>query len=301
TTRTEMLFDTANPYGNCSGSAEDYEDALSLLMKAMDELDSPEHKPNVLNLPMWKKFCLARRKKMESEQLVKWKALTLAEMEAFLQRRMDENKKLKSQIENIFKELTWLQQEKMKLEQNVVVQFLLKQGQVELGSAEIPEYSDAILIKKSVVEELNSSIAHQGEKKMAAIKKCKDLSKGIFQLEWEHKKMKMQIENLKEKAQDIVKLPISKDCQPFRTVMNYDAHIAQHISKMEQTLEVMDKVHKKNVKKHQKRIRELKKSIRLKEQSNDELSLQLREMLVSVSEMRHVFEAADTQDISENI
>lgn len=41
----------------------------------------------------------------------------------------------------------------------------------------------------------------------------KDFSKGIIQLEWEHKKMKMQIQDLTEKARDIVILPISKDCQ----------------------------------------------------------------------------------------
>ncbi|NXF00640.1 CFA43 protein, partial [Smithornis capensis] len=301
TPRTEMLFDTANPYGNCSGPAEDYKDALTLLMKAMDELDSPEHMPDGLDLSMWKRFCLARRNKMESEELVKWKALTLAEMEAFLRRRMEENEKMKSQIQNIFKELTWLQEEKMRLQQNVIVQFLLKQGQVELDSTEIPEYTDAILIKKSVVEELNCSIMTQGEKKIAAIVELKDFSKGIFRLEWEHKKMKMQIEDLKEKARDIVILPISKDCQLFLTVKNYDAHIAQHISGMEQTLEVMDKVHKKNVRNHRKKIRELKKCILLKEQANYELSLELKEMLVSVSERRHVFEAADTRDISEKM
>ncbi|XP_027503786.1 cilia- and flagella-associated protein 43 isoform X4 [Corapipo altera] len=298
--RTEMLLDTPNPYGNCSGS-EDYEDALTLLMKAMDELDSPEHMPEGLEQSIWKNFCLARRKKMESEELVKRKALTLAEMQAFFQRRTDENEKMKSQIENIFNELTWLQEKKMKLQQNLIVQFVLKQGQVELENTEIPDYSDAILIKKSVVEELNCSISTQGEKKIAAIIEFKDFSRGIRRLEWEHKKMRMQIEDLKEKARDIVILPISKDCQLFLTVQNYGSHIAQHIAGMEETLRFMDKLHEKNVKNHRKKIRELKKSIRLKEEANYELSLQLKEMLVSVSERRHIFEAADTRDISEKI
>lgn len=51
-------------------------------------------------------------------------------------------------------------------------------------------------------------------------------------------------------------------------------------------------LHKKNVKSHQKKVRELKKCIRLKEQENYELSLQLKEMLVSVSERMHIFKAA---------
>ncbi|NXE88412.1 CFA43 protein, partial [Menura novaehollandiae] len=298
TPRTETL-DTANPYVKCS--AEDYKDALSLLMKAMDELDSPEHMPDGLDQSIWEHFCLARRNKMESEELVKWKALTLAEMQAFLRRKMDDNEKMKSELENIFRELTWLKEEKMKLQQNLMVQFLLKQGQVELESTEIPDYSDAILINRSVVEELNCTIAVQGGKKIAAMVEFKDFSKGILQLEWEHKKMKMQIEDLTEKARDIVILPISKDCQLFLTVQNYDSHIAQHLAGMEQSLGAMDKLHKKNVRNHQKKVRELKNCIRLKEQANYELSLELKEMLVSVSERKHIFEAVDTRDISEKI
>lgn len=47
----------------------------------------------------------------------------------------------------------------MKLQENLTVQFLLKQGQVELESIQIPDYSDAILINRSVVEELNCTLA----------------------------------------------------------------------------------------------------------------------------------------------
>ncbi|KAM6416094.1 cilia- and flagella-associated protein 43 [Rhynochetos jubatus] len=301
TPKTEMLLDTANPYGDCSGSAEDYQGAFTLLMKAMDELDSPEHMPNGLDPSIWEHFCLARRNKIQSEELVKWKALRLAEMQAFLQRRMDDNEKIKSEIEDIFLELTWLQEEKMKLQSNLTVQFLLKQGQVELESTNIPDYTDAILINKSVIEELNGSIMTQGEKKIASMVECKDFSKGIFQLEWEHKKMRLQIEDLQQKAQDIVTLPISKDRQLSLTVLNYDSCITHQISMREQTLGIMDKLHKKNVKNCQERIKELEKCISLKERANYELSLELKEMLVSVSERRHVLEAADTQHVAEKV
>ncbi|XP_069737532.1 LOW QUALITY PROTEIN: cilia- and flagella-associated protein 43-like [Phaenicophaeus curvirostris] len=298
---TEMAFDTANPYGNCSGSAEDYKDARTLLRKSMDELDSPEYMPNGLDPSIWERFCLARRNKMETEELVKQKDQTLAEMQAFLQRRMDDDEKIKSELEGIFQELRWVQEEKKKFQRNLTVQFLLKQGQVELESTGIPDYSDAILINRSVIEELNSSIMAQGRKKIASVVECKDFSKVIFHLEWEHKKMRMQIEDLEQKARDIATLSISKDRQLFLSMMNYDTHITHQISAMEQSLGIMDKLHKKNVKKRQKRIKELEKCISLEEQANYNLSLQLKEMLVSVSERRHIFEAADTQHISNEI
>lgn len=46
----------------------------------------------------------------------------------------------------------------MKFHLDLTFQFLLKQGQVELEITEIPDYTNAILINRSVVEELNSSI-----------------------------------------------------------------------------------------------------------------------------------------------
>lgn len=66
----KMLPDSANPYGDCSASSEDYKDILTCLMEAMDELDKPEHMPDGLDPSIWERFCQARRNKMESEQLV---------------------------------------------------------------------------------------------------------------------------------------------------------------------------------------------------------------------------------------
>uniref|UniRef100_A0A8C3ILW8 Cilia- and flagella-associated protein 43 n=1 Tax=Chrysemys picta bellii TaxID=8478 RepID=A0A8C3ILW8_CHRPI len=292
--KIKMHLDTANPYGDRPGSARAYKEALAHLMKAIDEMDDPENMPEGLDLPVWERFCLARRTKVEGEQLVKRKALTLAEMQAFLQKRMDDDEKIRMDIEKILNELNMLREEKMRFQLDLTVQFLLKQGQVELESAAelIPDYTDAILLHKSVIEELNCTIRAQGEKKIASMVESKDFSKGIFQLEWEHKKMKMLMEDLNQRARDIQNLHVSRDRQLFLRILNYDSRITQQVSVMEQMLGVMDKLHKKNVKKYQKVFKDLEKRICLKEQANYKLSQELQEILVSVSERRHIFEAA---------
>lgn len=46
-------------------------DALSKMLKTMEELDAPENIPEGLNPLIWERFCLVRRTKVESEQKVK--------------------------------------------------------------------------------------------------------------------------------------------------------------------------------------------------------------------------------------
>lgn len=52
-----------------------------------------------------------------------------------------------------------------------------------------------------------------GEQKVAAMTECKDFKKGIHQLEWEHRRMMMQMDDLNNKARHIQMLKLAKDLQ----------------------------------------------------------------------------------------
>lgn len=53
----------------------------------------------------------------------------------------------------------------------------------------------------------------QGQKKVASMMESKDIHKGIFHIEWEHKKMEMEMEDLNQKAWDIQMLFFSRERQ----------------------------------------------------------------------------------------
>lgn len=46
-------------------------EGLSEMMKALEELDAPQNMPESLDPAVWERFCLARRKKVKSEQKVR--------------------------------------------------------------------------------------------------------------------------------------------------------------------------------------------------------------------------------------
>lgn len=49
------------------------------------------------------------------------------------------------------------------------------------------------------------------EKKIKSMVACKDFRKGIIQLQWEHKKMQMQMEDLNNKSRDIRRLKFTEE------------------------------------------------------------------------------------------
>ncbi|KAM7072613.1 cilia- and flagella-associated protein 43 isoform 7-T7 [Molossus nigricans] len=280
------------PFGERPGSGKLNKDAFAQLMKAMDELDNIHNMPEGLDPLVWNHFCVTRRMKVENEQKVKQKAAGLMEMMAFLRRRVEEDEKMQREIEKVSHEFNLLQEEKVKFHLNLTIQILLKQGQVELENFQLLlEYSDAILINKNIIEDLNSVIRTQGQKKVASMTESKDIHKGIFQIEWEHKKMEMEMEDLNQKAWDIQMLFFSRERQKFLNEPNYETLIALQIGIMEQTIAVLDKTHKKNVENCKKLLKKLGKFSNKKDVANYTLSCNIREELVAVSERKDICNA----------
>ncbi|KAF4019231.1 hypothetical protein G4228_010542 [Cervus hanglu yarkandensis] len=282
------------PFGERPGSGKLNKDAFAQLMKAMDDLDSINNMPEGLDTSVWEHFCMTRRAKVENEQKVKQKAAGLIEMVAFLRRRTEDDEKVQHEIEKVFHELILLQEDKVKFQLNLTIQILLKQGQVELENFQLMlDYSDAILINKVIIEDLNSVIRAQGQKKVASMMESKEVHKGIFQIEWEHKKMEMEMEDLNQKAWDIQMLFFSRDRQKYLSEPNYETLIAIQIGIMEQTIDVLDKTHKKNVENCKKLLKKLRRFSNQKDIANYTLSCNLREELVAVSERKDICNAMD--------
>ncbi|KAM6182221.1 cilia- and flagella-associated protein 43 [Erethizon dorsatum] len=290
------------PFGEQPGAGKLHKDIFAQLMKAMDELDNINNMPEGLDPSVWDHFCATRRAKMENEYKVKQKAMGLLEMTAFLRKRIEDDEKVQQDIEKVFHELILLQEDKVKHQLNLTIQILLKQGQVELENfQQILQYPDAILINKTIIEDLNAVIRTQGQKKVASMMESKDVHKGIYQIEWEHKKMEMEMEDLNQKAWDIQMLFFSRERQKYLNEPNYESLIALQIAIMEQTINFLDKTHKKNVNNCKKLLKKLGKFSNQKDTANYSLSCNLREELVAVSERQDICNAMGSMLTCEKI
>ncbi|XP_066535952.1 cilia- and flagella-associated protein 43 [Hoplias malabaricus] len=264
---------------------------LTQMMKAMEELDAPENMPESLDPAVWARFCLARRAKVESEQRVKMKALILADMHAFLQRRINEDENAKMEIKNLTDELTGLREQKMRFCSDIMVQILIKQGQVEVESGDfVADYSDSQLLHRSVVEDLNNTIRTLGEQKIASMIECKDFRKGIIQQEWEHKRMRMLMEDLNNKAREIQRLHVSQELQEYLSETDHDNRMSKQLSTLEKTITLQEKTQMKNDENCKKLIKQLNRQATLKKEKNAALDLQLASMEIMVAERAKIYE-----------
>ncbi|XP_078480939.1 cilia- and flagella-associated protein 43-like, partial [Lampetra planeri] len=238
---------------------------LDKMVTAMEELDAPENMPDVLNLSMWEKLCAARRNKVESEQKVRATALTLAEMQAFLQNRKDEAKAAQEEIKNIRDELESLHKEKNRVLLDTMVQLPLKQGQVEVSPKGLaPDYSDSILLHRTIVEDLNRVIQTIGEQKISFMVRTKDIRKDIIQLEWENNMRTMKINNLKSDVRTIQGLRLTEEQKQAQL---------------------------KDLQLRKQKIEQLHKRAAIIVEKNTELEEQIQDMRVIVADMTRIYEA----------
>merc|ERR1712002_1399213 len=99
------------------------------------------------------------RKKIEKEQLIKAKALVLAETQAYLNKQTEIDNGIANDITNLHLSLDEIREKRSELLIDLEIQLVLKQGIVEVDSKAFnEENTDSVLINRSVVEDLNSKI-----------------------------------------------------------------------------------------------------------------------------------------------
>ncbi|XP_077585258.1 cilia- and flagella-associated protein 43 [Stigmatopora nigra] len=263
---------------------------------AMDELDSHRNMPDGLNQPVWEKFCQIRRTKVDTEHKIKTTAVTLAEMMTSLQKMGEEDQAAEEDIKQIEEELENLREEKQNFLTDIPVQFLLKQGQVEVANTDlIPDYRNSILLHRSRVEELNNTIQNLGEQKIATMVQTKDFRKGIIQVEWDNTMRRMQIEDLKNKERDIQKLRLTEDHKEYLKA-DGDHRVCKQAVSMKETQSLQQRNYQKDVKYRKQKIRHLQIQVGYREKKNEALDKQVEDMHVTVSQMRHIYEASATEE-----
>lgn len=141
--------------------------------------------PDGLGADQWAKLVDFRDKKLACESDIYLTTRYFKEMQMLVQNVLEESDNIKSEMEKTMSDLSQFLDYRFRNIYNIESLFILKQGQVEVPQAPIvTNYTDAVLLHRSVVENLNEQVKQLGGLKVDALKEMKDYRKGIHALEW---------------------------------------------------------------------------------------------------------------------
>lgn len=152
-------------------------------------------------------------------------------------------------------------------------------------------FDSALLIHRSVIEDLNSQIVTLGEGKVAAMIDCKDYYKNIHLLEWEHEKMQMDAEDLNTKTRDVQTLRVTKELQQFLFEENNAQRMQKEIQTLEKTIKLNEAMHQRKVCDKKRILDRFMWLIKEKEAECGVLDAELKELAVSLVERQQIQEA----------
>ncbi|KAJ3276471.1 Cilia- and flagella-associated protein 43 [Terramyces sp. JEL0728] len=241
--------------------------------------------PDGLGVEIWNKFVEMRDKKINTEQEVYNTSRYFKEMQSLVQNVLEESDKIKLETEKVTTDLNQFLEYRFKSIYNIESLYAFKQGQVEVPQSPIvTNYTDAVLLHRSVVESLNDQVRHLGQLKVEALTEIKEYRKGIHALEWEIKMHDFQADDLVIRTRDIQLLRVTKEMQEFlRSGDIYKQ--ASEIANLEKIAEHGQK--KKNPRKVLK-----------KERENIELSKSIQELCSSVIDRKKIHDVKLTKNAS---
>ena len=115
----------------------------------------------------------------------------------------------------------------------------------------------------------------------------KDFKKGIYELQWENKKLQMEAEDLIEKTKELQLLRVTKNLQ---SILKHGEETSSQseVTALEARLEHNKMLHEKHLVEKRKHIQKMRSSIEEKGLHNEYLLKQIRELEQTVDNLEHL-------------
>lgn len=248
-------------------------------------LDKAADCPDGVDDAVWQKLVELRQQKIDSEAAVRAKMGELAELTSFLNRRQAEDDDISESMRKLQADLSGRVAERMRGMLDLELLVVLKQGQVEVQQLNDfdPNFSSAVLIHRGVVEDLNTSLRKLALAKVEHLKQRMELRKGIHRLEWEHKRLDLEINDVVERSREIQLMRVTKDLVGQNAGNEEERH-RKEVDTLTKTIAVSDAAHAQSVEEKQKALNKLRRKARKIVEENQSLSQRLGELEQSVGE-----------------
>lgn len=227
-TLRDVASHTLDPFPPLPSSCLDHHDPFAaedaIIAAAMT---GSHHKPNKshllddslcpegLDAEWWFKFVQYRAKKMQCEAELGFLTRRIHLLFKDVTKLEGDEKKHGALVDERMAAVQAIRKERHLAVHDTALQLKVKAGQVEASPPSLvsSDLSFARLLHRSVVEEINEAVSQRGDKKVEVMVAIKDFKKGIYQLEWEHKKCDLMVDELREKTKELQMLHVTRELQ----------------------------------------------------------------------------------------
>ncbi|CAF2528282.1 unnamed protein product [Rotaria sp. Silwood2] len=216
--------------------------------KMQSEADSFTNAPPNIVRNVWERFIDFRKRRAELERELRQQEQEEIMIKNLKNLREGELTKKTVEFEQIQNLLITTKDARIDDTFDLYVQIVLKQGQVETESqpADLPpeQYrnTDVELINRHEVEDLNKSIIASGNLKIRQMDKTKGVVNELQSMKWEKEKLTYEIADLKQRAQDITFLKVTRNVQEYLACSNdtvFESQKQRELQMLEATIEKM--------------------------------------------------------------
>ncbi|KAJ9595407.1 hypothetical protein L9F63_013391, partial [Diploptera punctata] len=256
-------------------------------LKALDGIDNYSNSPPIINEELWNSLCRIRRLKLESELKTRRAALEVAESEqtvSIYQKRLANEKQNLLTLQD---KLQKIKDDLLEIKHNTEIQIVMKGGLVEVKTTgSLSDFSNAVLITRDKVEAINELVRKAGKKKLAAMYRLGNFRRGILVKEWEHKKLKMEIQDLQDHLHNLENIKVTKDIQMLLRRRVKGMNEERVIQSPERDVALLKESYENTIKDIKGKISDLNVKIENQRKENRKLDTKITELNLNVSEQQ---------------
>ncbi|XP_060535582.1 cilia- and flagella-associated protein 43 [Cylas formicarius] len=240
-------------------------------MNALEQIDSFSPLLPAIDEHTWALICKHRRQRIEFEVKVRAAQIQSTDGEATI---ATFHKRVVTQREKIAKlneDLEQTRADRLHLMHNKQVQVVLRRGLVEipLTGDIFTDFSDAILVPRKEIEEVNNLIVNAGELKLKTITQNMSFRRRVMQAEWEHMKLRMEINDHIEQKKDVENVKFTKEMQTY--LKNKSLGRKTETESYEMEIELITATYENKIKDRRDKYIKMKKQIKAYKESTERL------------------------------
>jgi hypothetical protein len=216
----------------------------------------------------------------------------IKDMNTKFEKMCREDDELGSRKTALHAELTTLRTEQRKSQFNMDVLFSLKQGQVEVEQAAVvTDYSDSIMIHRSVVDEVNAHIRKLWSEKLEIMSESKAVRGEYAKQTWEQERLDMMFDDLTERTREFQLQRVTKSLQELiKSGVGVEARKEAEITTLERKIEFYQSSFEAKVKERKAKLQKLRTVTKELSEENFQLEEDIRELEISVSERKKIYD-----------